>query len=1013
MRQQFMNLSLAGRRLGQVICLIGLMAATAFGQGTVRGVITDSVTTESLVGANVFLLGTALGNASDLEGLYRIDRIPAGTYTLKVSYVGYVSKSSEITIQDNKTLQLNFQLHPDVIRGETYVVIGQAIGQAAAINQQITSNTIINVVSEEKIKELPDANAAEAIGRLPGVSILRSGGEANKVILRGLEDKFTIITIDGVKIPPTDATSRGVDLSTLSQSSLAGIELLKATTPDKDGDALAGSINLVTKKAPETRTVKADIKGDYNKLMESADQYDVSFHYGERFFNNVLGVQLAGNAEKRIRSNERINVDYNQSPNASQAGYFIDDFLLEFTDEIRKRDGFSLLLDINTPDNGTIRINNVYGRTKRDYLWSRRDYPSNGGGDESGNPVYDYRDREQEINTFNSSIHGDNNVAGLNLKWGMSLGQSESNYPFDYEAIFVEGNGMKASPMVQSHPEQLISYAVNGFSGANLFWGYYRSQRNLDKERTASLDVSRKYLLSHSLLGEIKIGGKYKIKDRSNTRSEDLSPYYLAGQWKPYELLADGSIVAKDFTGTYFEEWQKLGITNTPIDQFFSRSTSRSIYGSYSLNPLIDRNRLRQWYELNKNGIDATGNKPEVWANPLIKYDDYDVTERVTAGYLMNTLNIGQAMTFIAGVRVEKEENDYLSRYMPNMVSGFPVPANSLADTTSSAAQTVWLPNFNLALSPLNFMKVRFAAFKALARPDFNMRMERFIAGRPAEVGSQLQVYVGNPNIKTAQAWNYEVNTSFYSNTIGLFSISVYKKDIKDMFHMLNNFNTTAVKDANGAYQDTLMQRFGIDWSSKMGGSPYFVTLPYNSPKPTKVWGLEFEHQINFDFLPGLLKNIVFSYNASFVRSETFIWSSKIDSVFSDPPGPKPPSWSTFTVITEKKQKLEGMPEFFGNIALGYDIGKFSGRISLFHQGEHNISYSASGLSDQVTNAFTRIDLALKQGITDYLYLFLNVSNLTNVEDGSSIINRVYNRKLFNQSEKYGTTADFGVTVQL
>ena len=986
-----------------ILTLVILIIATAlFGQGDIRGVITDAATSKPLAGANVFIVGTSLGSATDLEGVFRIMRVPPGRYTLRVSYIGYQTKDTEVQIE-TKAVELDVALIFDVIEGKTVEVTAQFEGQAAAINQQITSNTIINVVSEEKIQELPDANAAESIGRLPGVSILRSGGEANKIILRGLEDKYTNVTIDGVKIPPTDATSRGVDLSTLSQSSLAGIELFKALTPDKDGDALAGSINLVTKKAPEIRKIKLDLKGDYNHLMESANQYDFSLRYGERFFNNFLGVQLAGNLEKRIRSNERINVDYNQNPNASEAGFFIDDFLLEFTDEIRKRDGFSLLLDLNTPDNGSIRINNVFGRTKRDYVWSTRDYPSNGGGNQSGNPVFEYRDREQEINTFNSSIRGDNNLLGLKLNWGLSFGQSESDFPFDYETIFVEPSGMRASSMFQSNPAQLISYAENNFSNANLYWAYYRSQNNVDKERTAFIDIARQYLFNKKISGEIKIGGRYKAKDRLNDRTEDLTPYYL-GRWQPYELLADGTIQKKDFTGTYFEDWQKMGGLFIPIDQFFSNPSSRNVYGSYTLNPLIDRNRLRQWYELNRYGVDITGNQFEVWPNPLIKYDDYNVTEKVGAGYIMNTLHFGQTVTVIAGVRIENEENDYISSYMPKPVSGFPVPANSIRDTTSSASQTIILPNLNIAVSPFDFMKLRIAAYKALARPDFNMRLERYIAGRPAEVGTQFQVYVGNPELKTAQAWNYEFNTSFFSKTIGLISLSAYYKEIEDMCHMLNNFNTVG---------DTLLQRFGIGWASQMKTTPYNLTLPYNSPKPTKVWGFEFEHQINLNFLPGLLKNIVLSYNASIVRSETFIWGSKIDSLFYDPPGPIPPTWRKFTVLEGRTQKLEGMPEFFGNISLGYDVGKFSGRISLFHQGEHNVSYSASGLSDQITNAYTRIDLALKQRITDNLSLFINISNLTNVEDGTSIYNRVEDRKLFNQSEKYGLTADLGVTLQL
>jgi len=655
------------------------------------------------------------------------------------------------------------------------------------------------------------------------------------------------------------------------------------------------------------------------------------------------------------------------------------------------------------PDFGRT-LNNVYGKTKRDYLWSTRDYPVYGGGDQGGSPVYNYRDREQEINTLNSSLRGDNNLAGLNLNWGLSFGQSKSNYPFDYEAIFVEPSGMLApNDAIKTDPEQLISYAVNNFSNANLYWTYYSSQHNFDKERTAFLDVARKYLFSQKISGEIKMGGKYRVKDRSNNRAEDFTPYYL-GRWQTHQALSDGSIVPKDFTGTSFEAWQNAGNLFIPINQFFSDPVSRGVYGSYSLNPLIERGRLREWYELNRNGIDVTGNQREVWVNPLIKYDDYSVAERVGAGYLMNTLNFGQDVTVIAGLRIENEDNDYVSTYMPKPVSGFPVVANSIRDTTSSASQTVLLPNLNLAVSPADFMKVRVAAYKALARPDFNMRLDRYIAGRPAQVGTQFEVWLGNPKLKTARAWNYEVNTSFFGNTIGLISLSAYYKEIADMYHMLNRFNTVG---------DTLLQNFGIQWASQMRTTPYDLTLPYNSSKPTKVWGFEFEHQINFRFLPGLLKNVVLSYNASVVRSEAFLLGSKIDSVFYDPPGPIPPTWRKFTVLTERKQKLEGMPEFFGNVALGYDLGKFSGRISVFHQGEHNVSYSASGLGDGVTNAFTRIDVALRQGITNGLALFLNLSNATNVEDGSSTINRVFDRKLFNQSEKYGLTADFGVTIKL
>jgi TonB-dependent receptor len=294
----------------------------------------------------------------------------------------------------------------DVLIGEEVVVTSQMMGQISAINQQRTSNTIINVVSGEKIQELPDVNAAEVMGRMPGVSILRSGGEANKIILRGLSDRYTNVTIDGIRIPPTDASGRGLDLSTISQSSLAGIELYKALTPDKDADGIAGSVNLVTKKAPSVRLLRADLMGGYNNIMHSFGQYDMVLRYGERFFDDLLGVQFTGNLENRIRSSERINLDYDQNLQ-NMTDYKIDNFLLEFTDEIRKRNGASLILDFDTPDDGSIKLNNVFSSTSRNYLLSTRDYPSGGS---SSAVTYSFRDREQEIGTFNSSLTGLNNI---------------------------------------------------------------------------------------------------------------------------------------------------------------------------------------------------------------------------------------------------------------------------------------------------------------------------------------------------------------------------------------------------------------------------------------------------------------------------------------------------------------------------------------------------------------------------------------------------------------------------
>jgi len=999
-----------------LLFFLGVLPAAGLAQGTVRGTVLDSVTNEPLIGANVFVPGTALGGVTDREGAYRLAGLPEGRVNLKFSYIGYMSREVEITTTADATTPLNIRLVPDVIEGTEVVVTGQQRGQMAAINQQLTSQTIVNVISEEKIKELPDANAAEAIGRLPGVSLLRSGGEANKVILRGMGDKFTTVTVDGVKIPPTDADARGVDLSTISQGSLAGVELFKALTPDKDADAIGGTINLVTRRAPDERLLRLDVIGSYNQLMNAYDQYNLLLRYGERFFDNLLGVQVIGNAEQRNRSNERTNIDYNQNLRGGQ-DYEISDLLLEFTDEIRKRYGGSLLFDYATSDGGSIKFNTNYSRTDRSYLFSTRNYPFGTGLRVS----YSARDREQEIATLNSSLQGQNYIWDLTLTWGASFAQSKGEFPYDYAIDFIEpsivDNGVTVAgmlpgmPSLKSSPQSLIPYAVNNFQAAYLNNAYYRSQNNLDKERTIFLNLARNYSISRDLGGEVKIGGKYKIKNRTKETGQYYSPYYL-GYWRAFTGGPGTASQRKNFTGTWFEpfyrRFQMDASARNPFALYFldPDPASRNLYDTYALEPIVNRDALRLWYELNKNGMDSLGRSLEYYNDPSVSADYYDVTERVVSGYLMNTLSFGQSATFIAGLRVETEANDYGSRFSPSGLGGFPIPSGGISDTTASYSETIWLPNFQLLVRPTDFMNVRLAAYRAIARPDFNLRLEKFVSQGG---GGSVSLLLGNSQLKTAKAWNYEINTSFFGSTFGLISVSAYYKEITDLFHVLNN----AVTIGNSA-----IDLLGISWRSPHTGA-YGLTAPYNSPQPTKVWGFEFEHQMDFKFLPGFLQNFVLSYNASVVRSQTTIVATDTFTVYVRQPTGFPPPFDSLTVpitnnkIVERSQSLEGQPEFFANISFGYDIGGFSIRLSMFHQSEYNLSFSASGLSDQVINSYTRWDLAAKQQITDNIAVMLSLNNLTNIDERNSIYNRSTGWKLLNTSENYGMTADLGVRVTL
>jgi TonB-dependent receptor len=275
-----------------------------------RGKIVDAFGKDPLPFANVVLVGTSRGTASDMEGNFSLKNIDPGEYTVEVSYLGYNSITEKVTIKANATLEVNFELIALTIEGNEVVVTAQAEGQMDAINEQLNSNTIKNVVSSARIQEIPDANAAESVGRLPGISIKRSGGEGNKVVIRGLSPKYNTINLNGVKMPSTGSGDRSTDISMISPYMLEGIEVVKSITPDQDADVLGGAVNFKIRKAPKLLKIDGIVQGGYNGLENTTGDYKIVLSGSNRFFDDKLGVFAQGDIEKRNRSADELNVGH-------------------------------------------------------------------------------------------------------------------------------------------------------------------------------------------------------------------------------------------------------------------------------------------------------------------------------------------------------------------------------------------------------------------------------------------------------------------------------------------------------------------------------------------------------------------------------------------------------------------------------------------------------------------------------------------------------------------------------
>lgn len=984
------------------IFLLGCISAT-FSQTMVSGAVIDSSAGETLPYATIVVKGTNIGTTTDINGEYRLP-LNNGSYTLVASFMGFDNLEQEVTINNGKAIELDFNLVAQAILGEEVVVTAMLRGQKAAISSQLNADGIVNAVSEEQIQELPDANAGDALGRLPGVSLKRSGGEAENIVLRGLNEKYSAVQMNGINVPASGESSRGVDMSMFSVNSLAGIEVTKALTSDMNGDAIAGVVNMVTKRAPSKPKLQVNVGGGYNMLENSAEQYNAAFRYSRRLFDEVLGVQVGINSEQRIRSRESWSDKWDIRDGGD---YQIQNRENAYTDEIRTRYGGNLLLDINTKDGGVIRFNNFYNNTGRDVAKYRRNYPL------TGHVEYGISEYQQTNHSLSNALTGENYLGKLKVNWGLSHAFTVGERDFDHELEFDEGaaseSGMRNptteewdNGIAYTPGDRLYPLAYNNFRTSYLDQGFFNVNKNQDRDLMAYLDLERTFAFTDKVNMTVKAGAKYRHKIRDNEVKQYKASYYNQLPME-HEMLEDGSIVPLDLSDTSFSDLElinsrisMLNFLNDPDNPAY-----RYILDGNPINPLLDRALAREWYETRQNAVNSSGDTHEY----RLTYDgtnkNYDLQERIAAAYAMSTLNIGEKMKLIAGVRIEQDNNDYTAKFAPNVSGRNTYDPSLVSDTTSTYKATYVLPNFHVKYKPVAWFDLRLAATKTLARPNFTMRLPTQVIDRQKDKISQ-----GNTALRSTEAWNYDVIASFYESKYGLFTVGAFYKQLDNVFYNLGGVNIVNEEMAE-SYNLPVSDDYGYD--SYIG---YTISSPINTMN-TEVKGIEFDLQANLKFLPGFLGNFILRGNYSFIESVTYVprfVMEEDNSVFPPKRTPK---------FYETKQSLEGQPSSFGNIVLGYSEGGFSARFSFFHQGEFLTSMSSDIDADYSELAYNKLDFSVKQKVEKWKTEFiLNINNIGDLNQQGTYYNNMgfdqYNPNgLVRGYNTYGTTIDFGVRINL
>ncbi len=979
-------------QLSKTIILLLVFCSTLFSasSGTLKGKIQNSLTKEPLLYSNVILLGTSFGTAADKEGNFILRNIPPGTYTLRVTYIGYKQEEISVQILGGKTTELNILLNPEVLEGETVVVTAQSEGQNQAINEQLSSVSIKNVVSMAKIQELPDANASESVSRLPGVSLIRTGGEGSRVVVRGLSPQYNQITIDGVELPanftsndPNDHKSelsgsdqlsnsgdRSTDLSMISSNMLGGIEVIKAITPDMDATVFGGVVNFSMRKAIKNEFTKPRFEilsqGSHNSLKGTFKDYKVVGSYEQRFFDNSFGLFVLGSIEDKNLSANQLNANYFYAAKiiVEEAGDPVYQST-SLTDALRDRNryGATVVLDYDY-ETGSIGLMNFFSRSdtrtisrNESYFLERNELFNNATNSNSN------------LDVFSNLLSFKQQLGDLKIAARLSHSYSVNNYPEDVNFSFWQQDaGFKnlSNALKFKSSKEIASYVIHDPENSVLSEIYNNNSISKDRVLNGGIDLSTDVTISNDFTSNIKIGGAYQYRYRSYDYNQssgsmiwDDGPQVMAAILRAYPQFGN-SLSYADFIDPNYNYGEFLN-------------------GDYTLGSPMDVDLMLKVIEIAKRNP-GVGNGGGYKLNKLSsKADDYSGNEARSAVYAMTTLNIGQMFKILPGVRYQNLTTTYTG------VRGEAVPVIGIQFTDAKETQShgYWLPMFHFRFKPLDWFQFHFAYTNTLNYPDYNTIIPKYY------IGKNYIVY-NNYRLKPATSENFDAVCSFYSNEIGLFAVSGFKKNIKDLIFPDKAYDISAYPEV----YDIVKNR----------PEKYSLFTYINSPFKINIYGMEAEWQTNFWYLPEPFSGTVLNINYTHIFSKTeyprTVFVSTLDTITWIP--------DIDTLKMFYSDRLLNQPNDIINVALGYDYGGFSIRISMLYQ-DNIFKNPDFHLQNRVhSKKHVRFDLSAKQKLPWFgIQVYFNLNNISGEDD----IDINEKTSFYTSQERYGMTADLGMRI--
>jgi TonB-dependent receptor len=849
------------------------------GKGAINGRVVDD-SGGALQGARIVLQPAGTTTATSDQGEFSIPDLAPGDYTVSVSYVGFANFSKNVTVTAAQTLRLDVGLK--VAAQNQQVVVTAEHGEAEAVNRERIADNILQVTPEEVITSLPNANIADAVGRLPGVTLERDEGEGKYIQVRSLEPRLTNATIDGVNVPSPEPGVREIKFDAMPADLVESVEVNKTLQANMDGDGIGGSVNIVTKTAGERPTLSFAGGGGTSLIQSNRNLVQTSGTVGQRFGQDKrFGVLFGGSYDWNGRGIDDIEPvpDVATFADGTSARYFDTQDIREYSYK-RSRWGLTGSADYKFSENSSIYIRGIYSN------------------------FHDYGDKWAYTLTDNTAGIGLDNSNGCATSGGVTASPctgvpafSESNRVplFKIGSILLGGKRDFTSSWFTwdvsvSRSEQLKS---GGDEGADFVTNatYNNLYPNGSSCQFSPALTTKQYIpqWTTGCFTEAYAPANYDLEDITTSfgKSPQLNLQFTAAYAKRYHLGSHLSTIeiggkfrnAHKFDDSYTPEYQPNG--SVPMTQFIGPVVNNDYYfNNYKFGPTTDWTKVINYLNANSSAFSLVPST--VGANP----GNFDLVEKVSAGYAMDTIDFGR-FRVVAGLRVEGTNLNTL---------GFDVQANTLSFQQSGSYVSL-LPSASVRYDLGHDTDLRVVYSRALSRPD------------PQDIAQSLSVTLnqtpllaslGNPALKAEKANNYDVLVEHYLKPFGMIQGGFFYKQLYQPIVTQSFLQQSYSPDPTNSFYPT---------------GTWLVTQPVNAGSGWLA-GAEVAYLQHFTSLPGVLGGLGLTANYAYT-----------DSQASGLPG-----------RSDSPRLLRQAPNTF-NISPTFDRGRLSIRVGMTYNGASIYAY--------------------------------------------------------------------------